>query len=610
MISIQRFTKIVKSYWYWLLAPFALTALCYMLLQQKADVYKSEALLYTGIMSGIDIESLSDRKDYSQINANFNNLITIASSKETHLQVAVDVLAHSLSDGYAFLSDDTKSMLIESLSDSIFVKMEGHDPKMYIRNELAANDEAFTELLYKSQSPWSVKSISEIKSIRIPSSDLINLSYESSDQHLSKYTLDATIEVFSEKYTNMKKAEAQQALEYFEQKLVDVTQKLNTIDNNLAEFKSGNKIIDYDEQSKFMANQTEELRAKIAEQRTRLQGARNSLVQLQSKIDISQQKYEMNFDLNAKRKKINQLSEDLVVAEINKNDIKRKRLQSEIDALQMQINSDVSQIYQARQEAGGVSSEQLVEMWLENTMIESDAQAKLNVYQQELLNLENKSTDLAPMGSELDKLKRQKELAESEYREVVNNLNQAKVRAQKMNLINGITVVDAPKIPLEPNDTKIIILTVLVFLITFGAVLSIMALVALSSKKMFNQQEVEDVLGIEVLYNFNVKNFNRGFRLLDSFLNMNVPSMCNFVYLNGDNNRITGFIDKTNESNRFPQISLIRWNSIHQMIENDYTGMVILCINLNKNVSEDKIKLAKMLAKKHGDSIKVLLFDK
>jgi uncharacterized protein involved in exopolysaccharide biosynthesis len=90
------------------------------------------------------------------------------------------------------------------------------------------------ELINYSNPFYSSESISsKVKVRRVQSSDLISISYQSSDPGICKGTLEILTEVFIQEYANIKVNQSDAVVKYFEAQLESADYKLNNAEEEL-----------------------------------------------------------------------------------------------------------------------------------------------------------------------------------------------------------------------------------------------------------------------------------------------------------------------------------------------------------------------------------------
>ena len=96
-MNLDVFLKLLKQHLIWFLVIPAITAAtAFYLTRHEVKTYKSETTLYTGLASGYTLLSDKQASFMDRSTSAFDNLLTTLNSKETLLQVGINLLADDL----------------------------------------------------------------------------------------------------------------------------------------------------------------------------------------------------------------------------------------------------------------------------------------------------------------------------------------------------------------------------------------------------------------------------------------------------------------------------------------------------------------------------------
>lgn len=456
----------------WLIAlPILTGVLVLFLTKDLPSTYTTDTVIYTGLASGFDITSGSNSKvDYFSVNNAFDNLITTIESRETIEEVSLKLLTqHLMLDEPVgdVLQRDGFQHLKETVSDSLRAEVlvpERFDStflNLYTIYHGSVNND-IASILSSSSSFYGVDKIKEkMRVTRVNNSDMIKISYNSSDPGVAQHTLLFLANTFTQRYRGLKGLETENVVKYFEDQVQLAFQKLRSSEENLKDFGIENRIINYYEQTEFIAQSKEDLRNEIYEQRMKKQAAEASLERLESKLSSRLGIIKNNTDLVEKRQELARINLLLSNAEVYKStDNKVDSLMKESYKIQDDLKS-LADAYMANEYSiEGIPSENLLSEWLQKIIELEEANAYLKVYQERKQEFEDIYTEFAPLGSMLSKLEREVDINEKQYLTVLNGLNTAKLREQNISMSNNLSVLDDPYFPLEPESSKTSLLVV------------------------------------------------------------------------------------------------------------------------------------------------------
>lgn len=475
MNIILLFRILLKNRYLILMGGVLMFFTIYFLTRNQANEYSSSTVIYTGIATGFNIESgANSRYDFFGTNAKFDNLINLIKSRETQEDAIFNLLAvHLIADS---TGQDRFQHLHELFSDSvrrILTDVTSLQATVgNIRNMMrSGEDNEVYRLLFSENDFYSLKKISSITVKRIQNSDLIQLDYSCSHPRITQQTLEELTKVFLSKYISLQSGQTNTVVDYFEKRLESSSDRLAKAEEKLLAFKKKYQIINYYEQTKFIADQKEKLDKDYQEQIMALSSARAALAELEGRISIKTSISLQSDKILDKRKRLSDLSSKIAMAQVynkgNKNQI--AKWNEEAESLKISLRQDVEKLDTYGKTTTGIPLKEILKDWLEKAVEVEQAQAIADVIKTQKEDFFIKYKTFAPIGSELSKIEREIEIAEQEYMNNLKSLNQSKLKQQNIELSSTIRVLDPPYFPLEPKKSMKKILWVLGFII--GSVL-------------------------------------------------------------------------------------------------------------------------------------------
>lgn len=463
--------------------PGMLAGLVVYLTKNMPREYQSETTIYTGIASGYNItETGENRIDYFAVNNAFDNLIATVKSRETIEEVGLRLLTqHLLQEEPVLAVVNVKSLqkLNEAISPALrkqLVVPNNFDStyKNINKYRLSSSTNEIALLINNSKSHYAVVTIlGNVTVQRRASSDMLELRYKSDDQGVCLQTLIFMIDVFERRYKSIKGSETSNVVKYFEEQLRKALQSLREAEERLKNFGVDNRIINYNEQSKFIAESKEDMTTDYYKE-VMIFGAANAAVErLEKKLDEREILIANNTDLIAKRKELGEANRKLinaVVYQLSPEEV--ADLQYEVDVLTEEIRQLAKQYYKLNNTIDGVAQKDLLSEWLNKVLEYEESSARLTVFEKRLKEYDKIYDDFAPLGSEITRLARSVDVAEKEYLSVLHGLNLAKLRQQNLQMANSLTVMDEPYLPLMPQSSKRPILVIAAFMAGFVLLLA------------------------------------------------------------------------------------------------------------------------------------------
>ncbi len=335
----------------------------------------------------------------------------------------------------------------------------------------SSDDNFIYELLHYNHPHYSVGGIKSNSSVyRVSNSDFIRVTYQANDPGICQQTLKILAEVFIKNYTLLKANETDEVVAYYQRKVEEADAKLQDAEDRLLQFNKDNNIINYYEQSKYIAAQKEDLDLYYQNEQIRLAGASAALRQISTKLMGKDSIYTKSDVIMKKMKRISEISEAVIINEISTEydpyiGNRLNLLKAESKKLKDEVKAHVDQLYMYGRSNEGIPIKDLLVEYMNNNITFVEAQASLTV----LSNRKNDFTRIyqifAPLGAMLKRIEREISVAEQSYLEFLHSFNVAKMEQQNNLLSSNIKIVDEPSFPLQANAsrTKIIILVAAVF---------------------------------------------------------------------------------------------------------------------------------------------------
>lgn len=499
MTLVSYIRHLLRFKWILLSAPILVAVMVYFALRGQPDEYASQTVIYTGLVSGFNLESGSEAKlDYHVINSGFDNLITTIQSRQTLLSVAADLLTNVACGKaeYARLKEDPATAAlfshVKALADSTC-----SESKERIEAEIASGSGALYDALYAPAGAVSLQSLSERLSVRrINQSDLLELRFTAPDPDFAHDFLSILNDSFIERYQRIKRKEVGSVVSFFESEASRSYERLQGAVERMRSFGTENRVINFYEQSKAIAGQKELIDQQIQQETIRLESAESAVRDLESRIGASTEIRKRGEQLISLRERYAELTARQVIDQTANASVSGA---DPLPEMTMQIEQSVADLYDARYSKEGIVKTELVERWLEEMVIVAQSRASLKVLKERRLEFAKEYDDFAPLGSTLNTLEREVDVAEGEYLELLHSLNQARMRQQNIELSSSMEVLDPPSYPHEPLGSKLKLLLVAAFMVTLFLGVGLLTAIELLDESLRSPTEARKRTGMDVL---------------------------------------------------------------------------------------------------------------
>ncbi len=511
-MNFSQFTRIIGSKLKWLiLFPSLVAVLVYFLTSKLPKEFVSGASVYTGIASRVNSSNSDDKAqnnfDYNAVNNTFDNLMVTIHSRQTTEEVAVKLLAKHI-----MLKEPELSTLRQEGFDLLAVQIPlderngliGKDEAETIekvRKELhSSGDNIIAQILNSTNGFYSIETINSNLTVkRKQASDFIDITYKSSDPGVAVWTVRLLSETFISKFIYLKGSETVNVVKWFETRLQEASTDLNNSEDKLKDFGVKNKIINYDEQTKFLAEEKELNETNYFKELSNNEASKRAVARLEDKLENRDILLKNNEELNKLRKKLGDANEQFERAKIYGNPISSiDILSNKVNALKKEIQLYVLQYYSLNHSIESVPQENILNKWLNETLIVDESEARLKVHIDRRKEFDRQYIEFSPLGMQMSKLEREIDVAEKQYLEILHGLHLAKLRQQNIEMSNNLQITDEPSFPTKPIQSRRLPIIIVSFLASFILLLVYFIASNLLDLTIKNSERAEELTGLKL----------------------------------------------------------------------------------------------------------------
>lgn len=309
--------------------------------------------------------------------------------------------------------------------------------------------------LQSSNPVYGIGKISKIRVSRMQNSDLLKLSYESHDPGVCQQTLLIITEVFKKQFQSIKGAQTSMVSDYFRRQRDRAKVRLDSLEEFNKQYRMEHRIINYNEQTKFIAEQNEVLDRDWYDESATLSAAKAALYSLEAEMDEYSRNLVQRAEIMDLRERLARLTRLLNYEEVSTNpDIElMAQYRNEREDVQKQMNAFMANAFQSKRSPEGIDMSTVLGRWLDKVIAVEESRAKYEVKTAQKNEFMGKYDKFAPLGSTLTKIEREIGLAEQEYLNQTHSLDLSLMK-QKNNEQSNIRIIDEPIYPIKPNASK------------------------------------------------------------------------------------------------------------------------------------------------------------
>ena len=493
------------------MATVALVAggVVFMLTRNEKKLFSSHTLLHTGLVSGYTIESNQGGKtDYNYTNNELQNLINLATSRDTQEELALTLLTRLIRKGSSdsTISGDNFQYLVNELPESEIKKIKEANTreqsiKIIYNNYQEGQGNPFYDILVSKNELVGIEHLqAEIQVEREDNSDMIRMRYKTIDAATCQLTLKLLTEIFVRNHRSIKENQTTSVLDFFEQSTSLAASELEKVESELLEFQEVNRIINYYEQTRFISGKKEDLDEKYNEELMNQVAADSALNQIEMQLKQYISIPGLNQEVDFIRNKMVDVNKALLnkTFDGNPDQSQISALQLQAEELRMQLSANAMKNIEVLATPEGLETKDLLSQWLQQIVIRERSKARMDIMTQRKQEFEKIYDQFAPLGSRLKNIERKIDIAEKEYLENLHSYNQARLHKHNMLMTTNLKVLDQPFVPAKPEASKRIMLVLLATISGFLVVFAFIISVELLDPTLKSPANAQNVTGLKV----------------------------------------------------------------------------------------------------------------
>lgn len=503
--------RVFRKNWYLVLGfPTLMGLFVFFLTRNTPKIYSSDILIYTGVASGYKLTGEENpRIDFFAYNNTLDNLMVTLSSTETLEETGLRLLAKHLiapEPNPKIISNQQfehlQKLFPDTLRKKIVVPVSEESTFQNLKEMANASPSNLVSTIVNSeQEVYGISYIREhMNAQRQEESDMLEVAYQSSDPAVTKLTLLYLSEVFLKNYNQLKEGQINKVVDYFTMKTLTDHQRLRKAENELKNFMVKHKIVNYEEQSTQLAQSRKELQDMIAKEKMELAAAEAAMRKLGQKLHGRQDMIRNNALILEKREQLSRINNKIANANLKKTSGQQLlALKSEASELEKEIREIVKNIYFSSMTEEGISSEALLEEYLNNLLVSDESIARLAMMKDLERDYEGEYARFAPLAPVIAALEREVKFAEEEYKKSLDALNTNRQKQQNLKLKNNVRLVGQPRFPVKPEaDTTMLLVGGALFA---GLILISAILIGMEwfDEKLKSPARAEKVTGLELV---------------------------------------------------------------------------------------------------------------
>ena len=441
--------------------------------------YTVNTSIYTGIASKTGLEG-DDKLNIIELNNTFDNVINLTKAKGTLEKVSIKLFALNMING----NPDTDNLFITAKNFRLLQKFIPEDiNKLIVKDSLDKTIDNLNrykeeipgnflfELFNSGNTHYSYKVLQNVLVKRISNSDLIEISYKSTDPGIALSTVKLINKELVNSYDGLRFKATNDVVNYYEDQLKKIQISLNKKENDLTNYNVENGVINYLEQTKAIAIARSNYEDRYEDALKEYEASSKLVAQLEKQMETRAKLFKANSDFINTLNDISTINGKITEIEIfsteeaQNTNPKLSEYKDELKSSEKAISQLSNEMNEYKYSKEGVAIDEMVSRWLEELIKNTKAKAYLKVLEERKKDFDTKYKILSPVGTQINRKERDIHVTEESYLEVLHALNLAKLKQKNIQLTSAtLSTITPPSFPIVSDGQKRTLFTIAAFI--------------------------------------------------------------------------------------------------------------------------------------------------
>ena len=512
---IARF--LYKIRWYLIILPLIALIVAWFMTRNMERVYDTNTTIYTGMITGYNIEGVGAVGGQSQ--TNMTNLMLLMTTDATIHEVALRLFARCMM--YGNVNKDNNYISAEhfrALNNSVPADVKAlinHNSE----NQTYANLKAYEKPtqdnylfgILNYHQYFGINNItSRLKVLQLQRSDIIDIGYSANDAGVAYNTLDILNEVFARQYALLRYGETNNVIKFFEKEVTRLYKILTHAEDDLIRYNIEKRIINYGEQTKQLTIMDQMQQVSDNEQLMTYTSTKALMDYLERQLGDRAKIIKANkeftnqiTDISRIQSRISNLK--LMNSEGGGSDIESQQELAKAERMLQEATNNVRSLTKDI-EAGtfstetGVKANDMISKWLEQVLLNVKNGAEMTAQDIMRKKLDDQILYYAPIGATLDRKDRHISFIEGNYMEMLKALNAARLRQKNLQMTTAtLRVLNPPMFPMNAQPSNRLMILLGAFLLTFMLTAMYFFIIELLDRTLRDRMRSERITKIPVM---------------------------------------------------------------------------------------------------------------
>lgn len=506
-----------KIRWYLIIMPMIALIVAWFMTRDMERIYDTNTTIYTGMITGYNLEGTGTGSSFSQ--TNITNLMLIITTDNTIHEVALRLFGRCMMYGNpnkdnnyisaehfrqlnATVPPEVKALINRNSEDQTYANLKAYEKP-------TQNNYIFGLLNYHPY--FGIDNITaRLKVLQLNYSDIIDIGYSSNDAGIAYNTLDILNKVFARQYQQLRFGETNNVIRFFEKEVARLYKILSNAEDDLIRYNISKKIINYGEQTKALTALEAQQQNFRNDQLMNYTTSKALLDYLERQLGNRAQVIRSNREFTNQVRDISRIQSRISNLKLMSSEGggQNNESQEELAKAQRDLQKATGRVAQLTKDIeastysteSGMKANDMLERWLEQLLLLEKTKAEMTATDIMKENLERQYLFYAPIGATIERKVRHIGFIEGNYMEMLKALNAARMRQRNLQMSTAtLRVLNPPMFPLNAQPTNRIMILLGSLLLTFMLTALYFFIIELLDRTLRDRMRSERITQIPVM---------------------------------------------------------------------------------------------------------------
>ena len=506
-----------KIRWYLVILPMIALIVAWFMTRNMERIYDTNTTIYTGMITGYNLEGSGAVGGNSQ--TNITNLMLIITTDNTIHEVSLRLFGRCMMYGNPnkdnnYISAEHFRQLNATVPAEVKALINHNSEAQTYANLKAYEKPSQDNFLFGilNYHPYfGINSItSRLKVLQLNGSDIIDIGYSANDAGIAYNTLDILNEVFARQYQQIRFGETNNVIRFFEKEVSRLYKILTNAEDDLIRYNISKRIINYGEQTKALTGLEAQQQNFRNEQLMNYTTSKALMDYLERQLGNRAQVIRSNKEFTNQVRDISRIQSRISNLRLMSSETgaQNNESQEELAKAQRDLQKATSRVTQLTKDIEastystetGVQANSMIDRWLEQILLLEKTKAEITATDIMKNNLDRQYLFYAPIGATLDRKDRHIGFIEGNYMEMLKALNAARLRQRNLQMSTAtLRVLNPPMFPLNAQPTNRLMILLGAFFLTFALTTLWFLIIELLDRTLRDRMRSERITKIPVM---------------------------------------------------------------------------------------------------------------